>query len=121
MPEPLRLLQKALLNRPGGDRVMATLLAAVPIHGLDAIVAATEAALAVGKPSAEHVLYLLAQLKAKAPPPLPTVETTLTLSEEPKADVDRYDQLRIAPTVSAVLLASPILTVLMMNGGHHVR
>ena len=121
MPEPLKLLQKALLNRLGGDRVMATLLAAVPVHGLGAILVTTEAALAVGKPSAEHVLYLLAQLKAKAQPPSPVVETTLKLVEEPKADADRYDELRITPSVGAVLLASPILTLLMLNGGHHVR
>ena len=40
MPEPLRTLQKALLTRPGGDRVMASLLSAVPVHGLEAILAA---------------------------------------------------------------------------------
>ena len=125
MPAPLRLLQKALLNRPGGDRVMATFLAAVPIHGLEAILVATETALAVGKPTAEHVLYLLTQLKDKAQPPSPTVATTLTLNEEPKADVDRYDQLRVTPAVGAVLLASPVLAAmlgtLVINGGQHVR
>lgn len=151
MPEPLRLLQKALLKRPGGDRVMATFLAAVPVHGLDAILRAAEAALAVGKPSAEHVLYLLTQLKDKADKvnmagPLSfAVATTLKLHEEPKADVERYDQLRtslpshsplpvvapvtslssLSPAVSAVLLASPALTAIVgaaiANGGQHVR
>ncbi len=121
MPEPLRDLQKHLLNRPGGDRVMASVLAAVPIHGLAPILAATEAALSVGKPSAEHVLYLLAQLKDQAQPKPPTVETALTLVEEPKADVDRYDSLRTTPAIKAVLLASPVLACLMMNGGVHVR
>ena len=121
MPEPLRNLQAHLLNRPGGDRVMASLLAAVPVHGLEAILAATEAALAVGKPSAEHVLYLLAQLKDRSQPKPPTVETALTLTEEPRADLDRYDQLRITPAVKAVLLASPVLASLMMTGGNHVR
>ena len=121
MPEPLRLLQRHLLIRPGGDRVMAELLSAVPIHGLDPILTATTAALAIGKPSAEHVLYLLAQLKDQAQPRPPRVETTLTLIEEPKADVDRYDQLRETPALKAVMLASPILAFLMMSGGVHVR
>ena len=49
------------------------------------------------------------------------VETALTLAEEPKADVDRYDQLRTAPAIKAVMLASPVLACLMMNGGVHVR
>ena len=121
MPEPLRQLQKQLLNRQGGDRVMAQVLAAVPVHGLEAILAATEAALAVGKPSGEHVLYLLAQLKDQAQPKPPMVETALTLTEEPKADVDRYDQLRATPAIQSVLLASPVLASLMMTGGVHVR
>jgi hypothetical protein len=121
MPEPLRLLQRQLLNRPGGDRVMAQLLSAVPVHGLDAILAATDAALAVGKPSAEHVLYLLAQLKDRDQPKPARVETTLVLTEEPKADVDRYDRLRDTPAIKVVLLASPVLASLMMSGGAHVR
>jgi hypothetical protein len=49
------------------------------------------------------------------------VETTLTLTEEPRADVDRYDQLRVTPAIQSVLLASPVLASLMMNGGAHVR
>lgn len=44
---------------------MAQFLAAVPVHGLDAILEATGEALAVGKPSAEHVLNLLTRLKER--------------------------------------------------------
>jgi transposase len=121
MPEPLRELQKHLLNRPGGDRVMAQVLAAVSAHGLDAILTATEAALMIGKPSAEHVLYLLAQIKDQSLPRPATVATTLTLTEAPRADVDRYDQLRGVPLIKAALLASPVLATLMMNGASHVR
>ena len=100
---------------------MAQVLAAVPVHGLEAILAATDAALAIGKPSAEHVLYLLAQLKDQAQPRPPMVETPLMLTEEPKADVDRYDRLRNAPTIKAALLAGLVLTSLMITGGDHVR
>ena len=35
LPEPLKKLQSILLRREGGDRVMAQVLAAVPVHGLD--------------------------------------------------------------------------------------
>jgi hypothetical protein len=100
---------------------MAQVLSAVPVHGLDPILAATEAALAVGKPSAEHVLYLLAQLKDQSQPRPPRVETALTLTEEPKADVDRYDRLRGTPAIKAVMPASPVLASIMMSGGVHVR
>lgn len=134
MPEPLRQLQRHLLARPGGDRVMATFLAAVPVHGLEAILQATEAALAMGKPSAEHVLNLLARLKARHQPQPAAVDTALTLREEPRADVARYDQLcdagqegeslfknKYLPTsVKTAVLASPILAALMGVGGNHV-
>ncbi len=40
MPEPLQRLQRALLEREGGDRVMAQVLAAVPEAGLDAVLVA---------------------------------------------------------------------------------
>jgi hypothetical protein len=49
------------------------------------------------------------------------VETALTLTEEPKADVDRYDRLREMPAIKAIVLASPVLASLMMSGGPHVR
>ena len=94
---------------------------AVLAHGLESVLAATEPALAVGKPSAEHGLYLLAQLKDRAQLQPPIVETALTHTEEPKADVDRYDRLRTYPEIKAVMLASPVLACLMMNGGVHVR
>ena len=45
MPEPLQQLRRALLRRPGGDRVMAQVLAIVPTAGLDAVLVAVELAL----------------------------------------------------------------------------
>ena len=120
MPEPLRLLQRHLLLRPGGERVMAELLFAVPTHRLDPILTVTTAALAIGKPGAGHVLYLLAQLKDQARPRPARVETALTLIEEPRADENRYDRLPETPAREAVVLASPIPAFLMMSGGAHV-
>jgi transposase len=92
MPEPLITLQKCLLKQAGGDRVMAQVLAAIPIHGLEAVLVAAELALEVGRVSGEHVLNVLARLKS--PMATPEIETVLTLTEEPLANVARYDQLR---------------------------
>ena len=92
MPEPLIILQKHLLKQAGGDRVMAQVLTAIPIHGLEAVLVAAELALEVGRVSGEHVLNVLARLKS--PIPAPTLEAAFTLTEEPRANVARYDELR---------------------------
>lgn len=94
MPEALKKLQAALFKRAGGDRVMAQVLAAVPLAGLDAVLVAVELVLESGVVSAEHVLNVLARLTA-APPP-ERVETVITLYEEPIADTGRYDRLRVS-------------------------
>jgi len=93
MPAPLVALQGILLKYPGGDRVMAQVLAAVPEHGLDAVLSAVETALRSGRPSGEHVLNVLARLKAP-PPVLGPVSLPLALTEEPEANVHRYERLR---------------------------
>ena len=92
MPAPLLSLQRVLLKRPGGDRVMAQVLAAVPTAGLDAVLVAVELVLESGAVSAEHVLNVLARLNTALPPQ--AVETVLTVSEAPTADTGRYDSLR---------------------------
>jgi transposase len=95
MPEPLQELQRQLLKNSGGDRVMAQVLSAVPLHGLDAVLAAIELALQVGRTSGEHVLNTLAHLKDQARAMvLDPVDTPLTLQTPPQANVLRYDSLR---------------------------
>jgi len=94
MPEPLIKLQRHLLKHPGGDRVMAQVLAAAPIHGAEAVLVAVELALESGRPSGEHVLNVLARLKSAALPVPDAVTLTLALTEEPSADVHRYERLR---------------------------
>ena len=94
MPEALQTLQRHLLRRAGGDRVMTQVLAAVPIHGLEAVLVAAELALEAGRPSAEHVLNVLARLKEGLPGLAALPTSTPTLREEPRADVQRYDRLR---------------------------
>jgi hypothetical protein len=71
MPEPLQRLRRGLLRNPGGDRVMAQVLAIVLTAGLDAILVAVELALEAGPPgkvSVEHVVNVLGRLNA-APVP----------------------------------------------------
>lgn len=97
MPQPLQQLQRHLLKHPGGDRIMTQVLAAVREHGLDAVLLAVQAALDSGRPSGEHVLNVLSRLKA------PTTSTNLAttklqLTEEPAADVSRYETLRANPS-----------------------
>jgi len=95
MPVPLAKLQTALRRRERqqGDRIMAKVLAAVPGHGLEAVLVAVELVLESGVHSGEHVLNVLARLsQANTPEP---VETRLTLTEEPLADTSRYDSLNV--------------------------
>lgn len=90
--------RRALLRREGGDRVMAQVLAAVPDHGLEAVLVAVDLVLEAGRPSAEHVLNVLARLRDGPPPQ--TVETRLTVTVPPAANTQRYDTLRDLPEVS---------------------
>jgi hypothetical protein len=84
---------------------MAQVLAAVPVHGLEAVLVAVELALETDKPSGEHVLNILARLKSQTPgADLETLGEAmalqlaaclpLKLAQEPLANVDRYDDLR---------------------------
>ena len=55
---------------------------------------AAELALEAGRPSAEHVLNVLARLKDGLPAVRELTQPTPVLREEPRADVQRYDRLR---------------------------
>lgn len=92
LPDSLQRLRQALIRRHGGDRVMARVLAAVPIFGLEAVLVAVDLVLQSGRPSAEHVLNVLARLREGPPPE--RVDTTLGVAEAPIADAKRYDRLR---------------------------
>jgi len=93
MPEPLLRLQRHLLKQTGGDRTMADVLGAIPRHGLEAVLVAVELALESGRPSSEHVMNVLARLNA-CNGSTEAVRTTLSVTEEPRPDVHRYDRLR---------------------------
>jgi len=99
MPAPFAQLQAALRRRERqqGDRTMAKVLAAVPLHGLEAVLVAVELVLESGVTSVEHVMNVLARLNQSQVPA--QVETNLKLTEEPLADTARYDSLHL-PEVS---------------------
>jgi transposase len=108
MPGAFKQLQAILLRKPGGDAIMAQVLSAVPVHGLDAVLVAVELALEAGKPSGEHVLNVLARLKGHGPAAnlseqvaAQLVHWPRKLQVEPQANVNRYDRLRTHPANAA--------------------
>lgn len=82
---------------PGrGDREMVDNLALVLQHDEQAVPSAVDMALKSGVPTKTHVLNLLHRLvdgKSFTPPTLDAPQA-LTLTNEPKANVERYDALR---------------------------
>ena len=96
LPEAFKSLQQHLLKRPGGDLEMVEILALVLHHDEQAVLCAVELALGAGAPTKTHILNLLHRLvdgKLPAPPPIEAPQA-LSLSREPRADVQRYDALR---------------------------
>ncbi|HTG05932.1 MAG TPA: IS21 family transposase [Bradyrhizobium sp.] len=96
LPEGFRRLQAILLKRPGGDREMVEILALVLHHDEQAVLTAVELALESGVASKPHVLNLLARLLGESPPAPMTAPPGLSLSVEPQANVEQYDNLRRA-------------------------
>jgi transposase len=98
LPDAFRMLQQHLLKKPGGDREMVDILALVLQHDEKAVLLAVEMALTAGVPTKTHVLNLLHRLvdgKAITPPTI-NAPQALMLTNEPKANVERYDALRKA-------------------------
>ncbi len=96
LPDAFRTLQQHLLRKPGGDREMVDILALVLQHDEQAVLSAVELALEAGVPTKMHVLNLLHRLVDGKPllPPAVSAPQALTLSNEPQANVERYDALR---------------------------
>jgi transposase len=103
MPALLMRLKQGLMRHAGGDKVLAQVLAAVPLAGLAAVLVAVELVVESGVLSAEHVENVLARLNA-APAPA-SVEPSLQLKEAPLADTGRYDSLRVNGDVADVVEA----------------
>jgi hypothetical protein len=95
LPPAFRRLQTHLLRQTGGDREMVEILALVLHHDEQAVLAAVELALEAGVPTKTHVLNVLHRLLDGTPQPLPVqAPQALKLSQEPLANVVRYDTLR---------------------------
>ena len=108
LPEAFKTLQKHLLGHPGGDREMAEVLALVLQHDEQAVLCAVEMALAESVPTKTHVLNLLHRLvdgKSSTPPRV-DAPRGLSLATEPRADVERYDTLRVGADTGAARHAS---------------
>ena len=96
LPPAFRALQQRMLKTPGGDREMVEILALVLQHDEQAVLAAVELALEAGAPTKTHILNLLHRLIDGKPidPPAVKPPNALTLTTEPRANVERYDALR---------------------------
>ena len=96
MPEAFRRLQAQLLRRPGGDREMVDVLALVLQHDEAAVLCAVELALEEGVATKTHVLNVLHRLlDGKATAGAIDAPQALVLRQEPRADMERYDALRV--------------------------
>ena len=96
LPDAFKRLQQHLLRIPGGDREMVEILALVLHHDEEAVLVAVELALENGVPSKTHIINLLHRLLDGKPmtPPAVRAPVALALTNEPRADVGRYDALR---------------------------
>ncbi len=95
LPQAFKRLQAELLKKPGGDREMVDVLALVLHHEEQAVLAAVELALEVGVPTKMYVLNVLHRLvDGKTEPPPVNAPHALRLTNEPQANVNRYDALR---------------------------
>ena len=94
LPPSFRRLQSVLLEREGGDREMADILALVLHYDEHLVEQAVSEAIESGVIAKTHILNRLSRLLdtplpgALSPPP------ALTLIEEPIANTERYDALR---------------------------
>ena len=74
---------------------MAEVLAAVPIHGVEAVDISVQIALESERPTGELVLNVLARLRETGSAPVVHADIFPKLKVEPRADVTRYDDLRV--------------------------
>ncbi len=95
MPEEFCRHQAQLLRRPGGDREMVDVLAPVLQHDEQAVLCAVELALESGAATKTHVLNLLHRLTdGKGTTAVIDATQARVLTQEPRADIQRYDAPR---------------------------
>ena len=98
VPDIFRRLQDHMLRKEGGDREMVDILSLVLHHDESAVLRAVELALESGVPTKTHILNLLHRLIDPKQTDHPEIDPpdALALETAPKANVDRYDDLRQA-------------------------
>lgn len=94
LPTSFKRLQSVLLQRAGGDREMADILALVLHHDEQLVEQAVSEAIAAEVISKTHILNRLSRLLDTPLPARFTPPPALTLREEPLANTERYDALR---------------------------
>jgi hypothetical protein len=94
LPQPLKQTEVALHRYPDWDRQFVSILSAVPVYGLETVCRACEQALSARAVSQDVILNLLNRNQDESPPPCLTIPDSLELSQEPSADLGRYDLLR---------------------------
>jgi hypothetical protein len=99
LPPSFKRLQGVLMQRAGGDRDMADILALVLHHDEQLVEQAVREAIQTGVISKTHILNRLSRLLDTPRPATLTPPPALTLREEPLANTERYDALRGAPHV----------------------
>ena len=100
LPTSFRRLQAVLMQRDGGDREMADILALVLHHDERLVEQAVSEAIASDVISKTHILNRLSRLLDTPLPAAFTPPPALALREEPVANTERYDALRGARHVS---------------------
>lgn len=120
LPAPILAVKDKLLRKPGGDRQFVSILQAVGIEGLDPVAVACELALEAGTPSAEVVLNILHRFRPQqTTEPVPTPDR-LKLSQEPRADVNRYDALLKTLSIG-MIVSMPLITQTAHGVAHAAR
>ena len=94
LPKSFQRLRSVLRQRDGGDREMADILALVLHHDEKLVEQAVCEAIASGVISKTHILNRLSRLLDTPPPAALEPPPSLSLSNEPIANTERYDSLR---------------------------
>jgi ABC-type dipeptide/oligopeptide/nickel transport system ATPase subunit len=121
LPASITRLQNRITKLPGGERQFVTILAAIPLEGLEAVIAACEMALQANVITSDYVLNLLSRAKPQ-PKVIPVaLPQDLQLKTEPQANTMRYDQLLKNPTaksLAVVMAAAALAAQAMLEVGH---
>jgi len=94
LPKSFKRLRSVLRQRDGGDREMADILALVLHHDEKLVEQAVREAITSGVISKTHILNRLSRLLDTPPPAALASPPALSLSDEPIANTERYDDLR---------------------------